>query len=299
MNMKWNIHYIRYARNLLALSLVALFPVMGMAQDQSLNDLIKIAQDAGIEQSRLDELQSRAASRGIDDQQLIQIIEPALALAKQKLPTEMIFQKAMEGMAKGISSQQIQPVLQNLRLGMESAVLIVGPWVERGDVSQMMRQSGEQISGRAFRNELLKAGSKAMSQNVTPEALQQLLEAIGEEATLARSKPSGILTAVSIFSDLPSTAEHPLASGAVVARALKSGFGAGDLQKLPGAMNSAQRRSQLPSASVIEGLSGQMQGGTPASKILQNLSNGNIGGGPPGNVPGLDNKPDRGRPDNR
>jgi hypothetical protein len=54
-------------------------------------------------------------------------------------------------------------------------------------------------------------------------------------------------------------------------------------------MNMAQRRSQLPAQAVAQGLSRQLQGGLPASQILQNLFNGEIGGGPPGNVPpGLD-----------
>jgi hypothetical protein len=46
---------------------------------------------------------------------------------------------------------------------------------------------------------------------------------------------------------------------------------------------------------VIEGVSKQMSGGIPAKQILQNLFNGNVGGGPPGNVPkGLGNKQNRG-----
>lgn len=288
---------------MLALTFTVLLPVLSLAQDQSLSDLIQSARGAGIDQSALDQLQNRAANRGISDEQLIQFIEPALALAEQNLPSEMIFQKAMEGMAKGIPAQQMNPVLQNLRQGTEAAVTIVDPWVDRGDVAQMRGRSGEQISREAFRNEMLKAGSKAMSQNIAPETLQNLLNAIGEEAILNRSNPSGILTAVSIFPDLPSTGEHPEKSGAVVARALQNGFGANELQKLPGAMISAQRRSQLPSASVIEGLSGQMLSGTPASQILENLFNGSIGGGPPGNIsPGSNQKPDlpdRGRPGNR
>ncbi|MEX0684545.1 MAG: hypothetical protein WD267_06770 [Balneolales bacterium] len=276
---------------------MSLLTTISLAQEETLSDWILAARSAGIEQTRLDEIQSRAIDRGISDQQLMQIIEPAVALAEQNLPTDMIFQKAMEGMAKGIPFQQMNPVLQNLRQNTESVVSIVDPWIGRAEVSQMMQRSGEQVNGKVFRNELLKAGSKALSQNVTTESLKHLLDAIGEEATLNRAKPSGILTAVSIFSDLPSTAEHPEASGSVIARALQSGFEADDLQKLPGAMHSAQRRSQLPSASVIEGITGQMQGGSPASQILQNLFNGNPGGGPPGGMaPGLKNRPDRGRP---
>ncbi|MEX0928105.1 MAG: hypothetical protein WD266_03260 [Balneolales bacterium] len=296
MNKNLNRSHKRQAGKLLAIGLIIMVPALGMAQDQPLGELIRSARNAGIEQARLNDLQSRAASHGITDGQLTQIIGTATVLAEQNLPSDMIFQKAMEGMAKGIAPERMQPVLQNLQRSTISAVAIVDPWIARGDVAQMMSRSGEQMSGQAFRNELLKAGSKAMSQNVSPQSLQNLFDAIGQEATLSRARPSGIAAAISIFADLPSTAQHPDASGAVVARALQSGFEAGDMHKLPGAMNSAQRRSQLPATAVIEGVAGQMVQGTPASQILQNLFNGNIGGGPPGNVPsGMGNRPGQGR----
>ncbi|MEX0929248.1 MAG: hypothetical protein WD266_01300 [Balneolales bacterium] len=297
MNKKMNRPYKWQGSKLLAITLMVLVPALSMAQDQSFSELIQSARDAGIEQSRLADLQSRTAGNGITDQQLAGIIGPAIALAEQNLPSEMIFQKAMEGIAKGIPTERLQPVLQNLQRSTISTVAIVDPWVARSDVAQMMRRSGEQVGNQAFRNELLKAGSKAMAGNVSPESLQGLFEAIGQEITLSRSKPSGIVAAVNIFPDLPSTARQPEASGAAIAKALQSGFEAGDMQKLPGAMNAAQRRSQLPAAAVIEGIAGQMVQGTLAAQILQNLFNGNIGGGPPGSsTPGLGDRPGQGGP---
>jgi hypothetical protein len=81
----------------------------------------------------------------------------------------------------------------------------------------------------------------------------------------------------------------------MIVRSLKAGFDASELQKLPAAIKMAQQRGQLPAANVIEGISHQLNAGVPAQQILQNLFDGNIGGGPPGGTPpGLEKRQKRG-----
>ncbi|MEX0769928.1 MAG: hypothetical protein WD035_04290 [Balneolaceae bacterium] len=273
---------------------MALFmiPVAGLTQDRSLAELIRQARAAGIEQAQLDHLQDRAATRGISDEELISIIEPSVALAEKNLPSDLIFQKALEGMSKGVSAQQMIPVLQNIQQSTESVVPVIDSWMERGEVDEMLTRSGERFDREMLRNEMLKVSAKAVSQQVGLNLVQDILNTLTEQGVIPTTKPSSVIAGIGITPDLPEVAERPEAVRGIVVRAIQSGFSAAEIQNLPGAMNVAQRRSQMPASAVLEGVSQQLQRELPASQILQNLFNGNVGGGPPGRTPpGLDNRP--------
>ncbi len=61
------------------------------------------------------------------------------------------------------------------------------------------------------------------------------------------------------------------------------------------ALNMAQKRSQIPASNIIRGVGNQLQNGVPARDILNNLFDGKVGGGPPGNIPrGMEDNPGKG-----
>lgn len=272
----------------LTMLMMAGFPTVSTAQ-QSLSDLIEQARAAGIEQSHVAGLQNRAEARGISDDELMNILRPAIEMAEQNLPYEMIIEKAFEGISKGVSMQRMQPVLASVMENAGRSAEFVDRWVERPEVEQMLSRSGSQMSKRSFRDEMIKASSKSLMQDFDSDALEQTLGSMAEES-MDRATPSRLLAAINVLSDLPDAAQAPAESARIVLMALQSGFEAGDLQKLPAAMNMAQRRSQLPASAVAEGLSRQLQGGLPSEQILQNLFRGEVGG-PPGNTPpGLPDK---------
>ena len=266
-------------------ALLLIFAMPLMAQAQSLSDLIEQARAAGIEQSQITELQNRAEARGISEADLMNIIRPAVAMAEQNLPHDMIFEKAFEGLSKRVPAPQIQPVLNSIAESSAEAARFVDPWVQRPEVGQMLNRAGDRMDENRFRNEMIKASAKGLTQNFDRDVLEQTLESVAASSAMQNARPTGIITAISILSDLPTAAQQPTETARMVLSALEGGFDASDLQKLPGAMNMAQRRAQLPAQAVAEGLRRQLEGGFPASQILQNLFNGEIGGGPPGNVP--------------
>ncbi len=287
-------------KQLLLTVVLFLIPVVGMGQDQPLADLIQQARAAGIEQSELDNIQNRAAARGISEAELMAIIRPAVALAGQNLPGELIFQKAMEGLSKGVPANQMSAVLQNIQQSTESIAPHVDAWMERGEVNEMLAGSGERFDRDLLRLEMVKVSSRAVSQQVGTELVRDLLGMLTDMGVIPTSKPSSVLAGISILPDLPEAAQRPDAAREIVVMAIQNGFAASDIQRLPGAMDMAQRRGQLPAAAVLEGVTQQIQGNLPASQILQNLFNGNIGGGLPGTIPGgLENRPGRaGQPAN-
>lgn len=281
--------------NVIASIILILFlPTAIIAQD-SLSDLIGEARSAGIEQSKINALQERAGQRGISDAELIAIIRPAVSMAEQNLPSDMIFDKAFEGLSKGVPFQQIESMLGMISENSIRAAGIVDPWIERPEISAMLARGGDARNQQRFRNEMIKAGSKTLRQNFSEEVFQETIHTIADQRGIEQRNPGTVVAAANILSDLPSAAENPTESARIILRALEGGFEASDLQNLPRAMNMAQRRSQLPAGAVMEGVSRQMQGGVPAEQILQNLFNGNIGGGPPGGTPPGLNRGDRDR----
>ena len=264
------------------------------AQDNALEQVLDQARQAGIEEAEIQQLRDRAGQRGISGEEILRILNPAIQMAEQNLPHDIIVQKALEGFAKGVTPGRIIPVLENMRGQILQSSGIVDPWVQRERVRNFI--GGVEGDRQNFRNEMIKAGMKTMSQSEGQAMLQSVLQNVEEKGVLDKTSPPALLSAVNIIPDLPDAARRPDQVSGLITEALNRGFRANELQALPVAMQAAQRRSQLPAASVLEGITNQMKNGIPAEQILQNLFNGNISAGPPGNIPrGLENRPDRGK----
>jgi hypothetical protein len=288
----------KFSNKILTLFLTGMLLTAGhlFAQEPDVSSWIQKAEQAGIEQSVLSELQTRVENGGIGGEELESIMTHALAMSEENLPAEMAIQKALEGFSKGIPGGRIISVVDKLHGSASQASKIVDPWMKKSQVRQMTARFEGSMSRDKFRTELTKATSKSFMQNLPADAVTEVLSQIGSESILSSAGPSDVVAAMGILPDLPQAANNAESSGKFIVRALKEGFKADDLQKLPAAIKIAQERSQLPAASVVKGVSGQMQKNIPAKQILQNLFNGNVGGGPPGNIPkGLENKPDRGQ----
>ena len=293
----------KYKKRTLSLVAILFMIIMASAdvsgQDAGLTDLILKARSAGIEEADISRLQKRAAERNISDEQLVRILEPAVAMAEQNLPADIVFNKALEGVAKGIPAGRMIPVLDGLKGYSMQAASVIDPWMQRDEVKSFVAKD-QKMSDNIFRNEMIRAGVKSVSQMNQTEGIEQLLNAIDNSSVLEKASSASVLAAVNIITDLPESARRGEVMSSLISKALVNGFNAEEIQKLPVAMNAAQRRSQLPAASVIEGLSNQLNGGIPAEQILQNLFNGNVSAGPPGNIPrGLENRPARGRGNGR
>lgn len=281
--------HIRKAAFCLGLVLFLLFPGKIFSQE-TLSDLLEQANAYGIEQDRIAEVQSRVESRGLSEEEFISILRPAVEMAGENLPYEMIFEKVFEGMSKGVPVQRMSPVLSSIRENASKSAQLIDRWMERPEVDEFIQRGEGRLSKSQYRSEMVKAGSKAMMHDVHEGVLIETLNSVAE-GNMEKVKPSGLLAAINILSDLPDGADAATENARLVLKALQSGFEAGDIQKLPAAMNMAQRRSQLPASAVGKGFMQQLERGLPSERILQNMFNGEVGGGPPGDVPrGIQNE---------
>lgn len=253
-------------------------------QESSASDVTQKAAQAGIEASTVTELQARAQAQGLSDDQFEALMNPAIALADDNMPYELILDKAFEGLAKKIPAQVLANVLDRLQNTTRQSAEIVVPWIENPAVDRAMQRSGQDVP--QFRKQMTNGLAKAISQDVTPETLQDLMDMLSDEDVLSASTPSTIAATIAVLPEIHAAINNPVAANQLLQRALKGGFGSAEVQKLPVAIKTAQSRSQLPSGAVIEGVFQQMGNGFPAAQILQNLFNGNPGGGPPEGAPG-------------
>lgn len=278
----------------LMIVLILLVPASLVAQEKSLQNLIDRGSKAGLDSDRITEIQQRAASSGVGEQDLAMLLEPAIELAEQNLPADFVIQKMMEGFAKNVSASRMTPVLQSIRDKTPQAASLADNWIGKPEVSAFMNSVGENRS--RFRRDLISANLKSLSQNVEAGLVEGVLNELGQESVLQNRSPQAVVAAVGVLPDLPASVLQEGGVRGLIARAVGSGFSASDLQKLPGAMVAAERRSQLPAASILNGMSDQIGSGIPANQILQNLFNGNINAGPPQGIPG---RPNNGPPGGR
>lgn len=285
-----------YKRTLVSLISCFLFVLIAgeaNAQQKDVSVLVEEAKKAGINQETLATLQKRAQSQGVSDQYVGRILEVALTMSGESLPAEMALEKALEGLSKGVSGGRIVPAVSQMQENMARSAQVVDPWIKQQRVQQMVNKSGSGMSQEQFRTEMIRSVSGSFGQGISAETVSGVLSQIESESIFSKINSTDVVVAMGVFSDLPTTESEPKVSTTFIVNALKRGFNADELQKLPSALRMGQQRSQLPAASVVNRVSQQMQGGIPAKKILDNLFNGNIGGGPPGNVPkGLKDKPD-------
>ncbi|MDZ7756571.1 hypothetical protein [Rhodohalobacter sp.] len=282
--MKTIIKTIKRSSKVAGLVLLLAIPVNLFAQE-TVESLLDRATASGIDQTRITEVRQRVQERGMSDQEFMSIIQPAIDMADENLPYEMIFEKVLEGLSKGVSTQRMAPVLSSIHENASRSAQFVDRWMQRSEVRKFVERGEGRMEREQFRNEMVKAGSKAMMQNIDEGILIETLNNVSE-GNMDKVKPSGLLAAINILGDLPNGSNSASQNARLVLRALQSGFEAGDIQKLPAALNMAQRRSQLPAAAVGKGFMEQIERGFPSERILQNMFNGQVGGGPPGNVPG-------------
>ena len=265
------------------------------AQQADLSALIQRARDAGVDQSLITELQNRASQRNLNDRQVASLLDPAVQMAENNLPAEIALQKALEGLAKGVPDSRIQPVLNSIQSATQQAASIVDPWTKNQNIRQMLAKSGS-MSDQAFRREMIKSASRGLMSDIPGQTMSDIFTDIADPSVVNNTGPANMVAAIGVLPDLSTAAGQPQSARSFIVKALKSGFSAGEFQKLPMAVNVAQSRSQLPAASVLERVSKQLNEGVPAARVLQNLFNGQIGGGPPGGTPpGLENNPGRGK----
>jgi hypothetical protein len=140
--------------------------------------------------------------------------------------------------------------------------------------------------------------AEARQQDLPLATVEEFLNALPETAQRRSVPLSAVSVAVSVMPDLPGIQNNPNVSHQLLTAALNAGYDAESLRRLPSALESAQRASQRPSATIAKGAAQAISKGTPATNVLRSLFQGSVpGGGPPSGVGnGPEGPPGQGKP---
>ena len=286
---------LRLIGSVFCICMLMLNPLEGSSQSTqlSLEQTIEKAESAGIDKNHIERVRNLSGG-AVSDLVIVDMISQAIDLAEKGMPTEFMMQKMLEGFAKGVPAGRMQPVLESIYQHTPSAVAISDRWMAKPEVKPFIDAMGEQQ--QRFKNDLVQANLKSLTQQVDPEQIVLVLNELGKQSVLEKTSPQAIAAAVGVLPDMPESVRNGAGIQGVIAKAVQGGFSAADIQKLPGAMNAAERRSQLPAASILNRMSDQIGNGMPANQVLQNLFNGNLNAGPPSGIPGRPNGGPGGNP---
>jgi hypothetical protein len=156
-------------------------------------------------------------------------------------------------------------------------------------------QRGASASAREFRNLFIENTAYALQQETSEQTLREFLDQAVTASVVERNAIASVAAGMRALPEMPTTRDDPGTSVRLLVRALNAGFTPGEIQQLPDAFRSAQFHSELPADRVARGLDRQLGENIPAASILENLFQGNVGGGPPGFLPpGLERRDERG-----
>ena len=258
---------------------------------QAPEELAERARAAGANPALVDGVLTRARQAGAEPSVTARLLRPAVELGEAGLPSTLVLQKSLEGLAKGVPARRVASVVENLQASVVAGGGLVDPWLENPRVRELV---GAGPDGRPGRSVLIESTASALSQGASSDLVTTFLERV--PATLRRQSvtPLELGVAVEVLSDLPVAARDPAMGADVLVSALDAGFGPSELRELPEALRMAERRGQLPAEAVARGAMAQM-GELPAAAVLRNLFQGDFPGKAPFEVPpGLERGRERG-----
>ncbi len=248
------------------------------------------AAGANVEQMRT--VAERARQAGLSEGAVAALLEPAVALAEQDLPTDPLLSKTLEGLAKQVPASRMQPVLQQYRARTEQAGAVVTRWAQRDAVQQLLgaentaSEAAPQTNDRAS---LVAAIAEARQQGVAATHIESFLAGLPDGVERRPVPMSDVAAAVNVLPDLPDNGASPETATQLVTAALNAGYSPESLRQLPSALRSARQNSNRPVDVLAQGTAQAITKGAPAASVLQSLFQGSFpGGGPP---PGVGNGP--------
>jgi len=289
---------------------------MSLGQDGGVDVLLERATTAGANADQMQTVARRARQAGLSREAAASLLRPAVGLAEEDLPAEPVLTKALEGLAKQLPPDRIEPVLLQQSNRTEQAGQVVSRWRQQPEVKRLLgspedppgNEQKPNVENRADAQEksgtrrmgpegLITAAADALQQDVRARDLEAFLNGLPEKA--GPSVSAGQLTAaIGVLPDLLAAGTSLETAGELLTSAIGAGYGPESLSKMPEALQTARRASDRPVDVLAKGTARAAVQCTPAATVLERLFQGGVSGaGPPpglnvsGTTPGLGNLP--------
>ena len=281
-----------------------------LGQPTDVQALLERGSAAGGNVEQMRTVAERARQAGLSEGAAASLLEPAVALAEQDLPTDPLLSKTLEGLAKQVPPPRMQPVLQQYRTRTEQAGQFVTQWAQRDEVRQLLgaenaaSEAAPQTNDRAS---LVAAITEARQQGAAAKHVESFLSGLPNGVERRPVSMSEVAAAVNVLPDLPGNGASPETATQLATAALNAGYSPESLRQLPSALRSARQNSNRPLDALARGTAQAIARGAPAASVLKSLFQGSfpgggppasVGNGPPGKGPGNGKPPETGPPDN-
>lgn len=305
-----NLRWMRTSR-LFALTLLALFtlwgshPPLSPAQSQTVDEFVDRGVRAGADEGLLRTVVEKGKERGLENDRIAALLEPAVQTAEQNNPARSILMSTLEGLAKNVPTDRLGTHLETKRQSIERAGQTVSKWSEG-------RPSTNE--GESPRARLIESVADAHQRGLSMDEIQRLRE--GLQGTGREVSTSLLAVALQIAPDLPESSNAGTSRRQLLAVAVKAGYDEADLRALseivsgPGAQN-------RPAAARLRGAVRSIERGASVAEVQTGMASmapdlapggAGMGSGPPAGLdmssrlpvqpPGQNQQPPR-RPPNK
>jgi hypothetical protein len=241
--------------------------------------------EAAIDRTLLIRVSDRVAAHGLPPDQGAELLAPAVRLAEQDLPGELVLHKALEGLAKNVPPARIHSVLGQIEVNSEQSGRFVEAWMNRPEVQEALGGEdgrGNEASERATKRQLTESMVQARMNEVSHAVLEKLLTELPARTSRRPISPGAVATILRVLPDLPADVRHNNSASALLTAALDAGYAAEAVRQLPSAMRTAIGQTRRPADALAHAATRQISRGAPAADVLGSLFRGHVPGGPPG-----------------
>ncbi len=260
----------------LAVLFVLCLAATGARAQSPVQSLIEQAEQTDTDVELMRTVASRAQQNGLDADATADLLRPTVALAEKDLPTTPLLNKTLEGLAKQVPANRMNPVLQQLQTHTEAAGTLVSTWQNQEATQRLLGGDGGASSGR---DQLITTIAEARQQDLPLTHVEQFLKALPDAVSDRTLSLADVGTAVSVMADLPGGRKNPEAARQLLTTALNAGYDAAALRQLPAALEQAQRASNRPVAALTKGVADAIAGGVPSDRMMRTLAQGDVPGG--------------------
>ncbi|MFC1572323.1 hypothetical protein ACFL6M_01870 [Candidatus Eisenbacteria bacterium] len=243
-----------------------------------LRDASERAQSLGIQEDLLTRLLHESFEYGGDGAQTVAILEHTLRVLEQNLPVQLIVDRYLQGMAKGVAFDRIRSVTNALETRLLDAAVEI-------DVVYMGIDEPE---SRQDRSTLIDHTAYAFGAGVSKETLRRTLQLVSDSGQ-GIDAAGAVVVSVGL---LVSSGMDPDRSFEVVETGWTHGYRGGDLEHLCHDLGALSSQEKDTSGEVVDQFLNRIRGREDRDRILHDLDamHGRLGDGHhlPGSRPGDD-----------
>lgn len=235
-----------------------------------LDALLARSQAGAMDAALVEAVHERADQAHLSAQQTAALLLPAVLLDEQGLPSRMVLQKTLEGLAKHVPFASLKSVLEELQVHTEAAGRLAEAWLTDAGTQRLLQPDASSEQATILVETLAVVRMRSPSEAM----LEGVLQRLSREVNRPTVHPQDVIAALHVWPDLHTATTGSDTPSDFLIVALNSGFSERDFQQLPGALRTARQHSSPASVDLLSIITQQLGEGTSAARVLRQLRQG-------------------------